>query len=102
MDTNSQLYNDNSDDGLISILDFIKQVKVKLPSLKKFKLAFRERDFTLISELMKKKYIFHVAYTAEISKEITQGGDFMTERQIISWIAQAEDTQIDVTQHIGI
>jgi hypothetical protein len=49
---------------------------------------------------MKKKYIFHIAYTSDISKEISQGGDFMTERQIISWIAQAEDVQIDVTQHI--
>jgi len=55
LDTNSQLSNDTSVDGQISILSFIDQVKVKLPSLKKFKLTFREKDFKLITEFMKKK-----------------------------------------------
>jgi hypothetical protein len=49
-DTSSQFYNDNSLDGITSILELIKQFKEKLPSLKHLKLIFRSRDFTLMSE----------------------------------------------------
>jgi hypothetical protein len=68
LDRNSQFCNDDSVNGQISILSLINQVKVKLPSLKKLKLTFREKDFKLITEFMKKKYIVQIANKAECSK----------------------------------
>ena len=49
---------------------------------------------------MNRKYIVHKANRMECSKNLNQGGDFMTERQIISWITQEQDLNIDVTQKI--
>ena len=54
LDTSTQFYNETSADGANSILALIKQFEEKLPSLKDLKLIFRERDFTLLSEAMKR------------------------------------------------
>ena len=54
LDKNSQFCNDYSADGITSILDLIEQFKEKLPSLKDFKLIFRGKDFTLITDSMKR------------------------------------------------
>ena len=54
----------------------------------------------MISESMKRKYIVHKANRMECSKNLNQGEDFMNERQIITWISQEQDFNIDVTQEI--
>ena len=65
--------------GSTSILDMIKQFKEKLPSLKDLKLIFRERDFTLITESMKREYLFAMASRVRCSKDLNQVGDFMND-----------------------
>ena len=100
LDTSSKFCNDISADGTTSILDLIKQFKVKLPSLKDLKLIFRDRDFTFISESIKKKYLVNMASKTRFSKELNQGGDFMNESQIISWIAQEQYIKIDVVTEL--
>ena len=79
LDAISQFSNDNSADGSISILDLIKQFKEKLPSLKHLNLIFREKDFTLITESMKRKCLAHFASMGRFSKELLKGGEFMNE-----------------------
>ena len=54
LDKTSQFCNDYSADGITSILDLIEQFKEKLPSLKDLKLIFRGKDFTLITDSMKR------------------------------------------------
>ena len=82
------------------ILELIKQIKEKLPSLKDLKLIFRDRDITFITESIKKKYVVKMASKTIFSKELNQGGDFMNESQIISWIAQEQDIKIDVVTEL--
>jgi DNA-binding transcriptional MerR regulator len=67
LDTSSQFFNCNSINGATSIMAMIKQFKEKLPSLKDLFLIFREKDFTLISEKMKRQYFEKMARTARFS-----------------------------------
>jgi hypothetical protein len=54
LDTSSQFCNENSINGTTSILSLIKQFKEKLPSLKSLYFIIRRKDFTLISDAMKR------------------------------------------------
>jgi hypothetical protein len=90
LDASSQFCNDNSINGTTSILSLIKQFKNKLPSLKVLRLIFRERDFTLISEEMKRQYNQKIARTSKFSIQLGKEVDIMNDSQIISWIAQRE------------
>ena len=88
LDTSSQFCNDNSINGATSIIKLIKQFKERLPSLEVLKLIFRERDFIMISESMKRQYFGEKARIARFSTILTQAEDLMNEEKMISWIAQ--------------
>ena len=79
LDTSSQFFNENSVDGTTSILKFVKQFKEKVPSLKDLKLIFRGRDFSLISESIKRKYFVQMAIRARLFLEESQEGDFIND-----------------------
>jgi hypothetical protein len=90
-DTSSQFCNENSISGTISILSLIKQFKEKLPSLKFLYFIIRRKDFTLISDAMKRQYFEKMAKTARFSLQLTDEEDFKKKSQMISWIAEREE-----------
>jgi hypothetical protein len=78
----------------------IKKFKEKLPSLKDIILIFRRDDFTLISEAIKRQYFEKMARTARFSLQLTEEEDLLKKSQMISWIAEGQEVEIDVTKSI--
>ena len=78
----------------------IKQFKEKLPSLKVLKFIIRRKDFTLISDALNRQYLEKLARTARFSLQLTEEEDFMEKSQMISWIAEAEEVEINVSKSV--
>jgi hypothetical protein len=76
LDASSQFCNENSINGTTSVLSLIKQFKEKLPSLKFLYFIIRRKDFTLISDAMKRQYFEKMAKTARFSLQLTDEEDF--------------------------